>query len=320
MPATLPPGFVRSPDGRLQPPPLFTDPAHDDAFWRDGCFLTPMLDAAGVADLAERFAQLAPYDGFDPTQIEGTRCSYHCTFLDLDTGYRRKADELVREVFADRLRAVAPGYRILSSNIYVKPPGHGRFEIHQNWPTIEALDVPTLTVWVPLQDTDFGNGTIRVAKGSHHVFPDVAAASSERFFDDFETELIENYLEPIRVGAGEALVFDDSLLHWSGANRSARARVTFQIEMVPEGVPTVLWIRSPEDAERFELWEMDKEYWIEYPFESVLGRPEGLRSAGSVPNPNRTLTFAEFEERMARADEVRAALYDLSHLDRPPTA
>ena len=89
----------------------------------------------------------------------------------------------------DRLRAVAPGYRILSSNIYVKPPGHGRFEIHQNWPTIEALDVPTLTVWVPLQDTDFGNGTIRVAKGSHHVFPDVAAASSERFFDDYAAQV-----------------------------------------------------------------------------------------------------------------------------------
>jgi hypothetical protein len=311
MSATLPPGYVREPDGRLRPPALFPDAAHEEAFWRDGWFKVPMLDGAEVAELARRFAALAPSDRFDPTTVEGARSSYHCTFLDPDRGYRRRADELVREVFADRLEAVLPSYTIMSSNIYVKPPGQGRFEIHQNWPTIEELDIPTFTVWVPIQDTTFDNGTIRLVRGSHHIFPDVAAASSDRFFDDFETELIENYLEPVGVGAGEALVFDDSLLHWSGANRSSSPRVTFQIEMVPKDVPTVLWIRPDDDPEHFELWEVDKEYWIEYPFESVFGRPEGLPHRGRVANPNRRLSFAEFEAAMARHEEIRRARYAL---------
>lgn len=311
MDAPLPAGFTRDDDGRLAPPSLFADPTLDAPFWRDGFVKQPCLDADGVADLAARFAELAPYDGFDPTQMEGSRCTYHCTFLDPDRAYRRKADQLVRDVFADRLAAVLPGYRILSSNIYVKPPGHGRFEIHQNWPTIEALDVPTLTVWVPLQDTTWQNGTIRLVRGSHHVFPDVAAASSDRFFDDFEAELIENYLEPVPVDAGEALLFDDSLLHWSGANLSDRPRVTFQIEMVPTDVPAVLWVRPPDDPDHFELWEVDKEYWIEYPFESVLSRPEGLPFAGKVPNPNRRITLEEFSELMANHEQVRSGKYAL---------
>lgn len=307
----LPEGFERAVDGRLRPPQLFPGPDQDRAFWNDGLFLAPLLDGPGLDDLGSRFADLRPGDNFDPRTLEQAPCTYHCTFLDRDFGYRRQVDELVRSVFGGPLDKLIPGYEILTSNIYVKPPGVGRFEIHQNWPTIAQLDVPTLTVWVPLQDTSFQNGTIRIVRGSHHLFPDVSAASSDRFFDDFERELIETYLEPIDVGAGEALVFDDSLLHWSGANLSNRPRVTFQIELIPRGVPAVLWIRSPEDPETFELWGIDKEYWIDYPFESVLGRPEGLPLVGRRTNPNERISYEQFADAMSRGAEIRRSNYDL---------
>ncbi len=312
MTVTTPPGFIRESDGRLRPPPIFANPSLNQSFWADGFVHEPLLDSAELVELGVRFAQLRPHDGFDPTSIDGARCTYHCTFLDSDRGYRRASDELVREVFADKLKAILPNYTIHCSNIYVKPPGLGRFEIHQNWPTIEEVDVPTLTVWVPLQNTDFGNGTIRLVRGSHHIFPDIAAASSERFFDDFQTELIDNYLEPVNVDAGQALIFDDSLLHWSGANRSEQPRVTFQIEMIPKDTQAILWIRNPSDPTMFDLWQIDREFWIEYPMESVLGTPEGLASAGQKPNPNRRITFEEFEEAMRRGDEVRKSKYQLS--------
>jgi len=304
-------GYTRAPDGRLVPPPIFTDPDLDRAFWRDGFVKQPLFDADQLKALRDGFTQLSPFDGFDPTTLENPRCGYHCTFLDPDVAYRRQSDELVRELFGDPIRTLLPGYRILSSNIYVKPPGAGRFEIHQNWPTIEDLDVPTLTVWVPLQDTGFGNGTIRLVPGSHHIFPDVAAASSDRFFDDFESELIEKYLQPVDVGAGEALLFDDSLLHWSSDNLSSSPRVTFQIEMVPNGAQGVLWIRNPDDPSEFELWKMDREFWIEQDFQAVLGRPQGLPFAGRRPNPNRRITLDEFDATLRKGQDIRASKYVL---------
>ena len=309
MTATLPPGFSRAGDGRLAPPRLFAEAGRDEQFWADGFFKTPLLDDRESAELAERFGQLRPADGFDPTSLTDARCSYHCTFLDPDRSYRRAVDELVRGVFEQKLRAVVPGYQILTSNIYVKPAGAGRFEIHQNWPTIQDLDVPTMTAWVPLQDTGFENGTIRLVRGSHHLFPDVAAASSDRFFDDFERDLIETYLEPIDVRRGELLVFDDSLLHWSGANISATPRVTFQIELIPDGVPAALWIRNAADPSMFDLWAIDKEYWIEYPFESVLGATEGLELLDRCRNPNERISLAEFEKAMEHRDEIRRSKF-----------
>lgn len=312
MVETLPPGYERTGDGRLRPPPIFAQPGLEEQFWTDGFVYSPMLDAKEVEELTARFSRLTPHDGFDPTQIDNPLASYHCTFIDPDTAYRREADELVRSTFADRLRTVIPGYEILTSNIYVKPPGHGRFAIHQNWPTIEDLDVPTLTVWVPIQDTTFSNGTVRVIRGSHHVFPDVSAATSDKFFQDFDAELIEAHLEPMDVRAGEALIFDDSLLHWSGNNLSDQPRVTFQIEMVPRGVRTVLWVRNADDESQFDLWEVDKEYWIEYPFSSALGTPEGLPLAGHRPNPNHRITYAEFADALRRRAEIHRSKYDFS--------
>jgi len=311
MNASVVGGFERAADGRLRPPRLFTEHGLDEQFWSRGYVKVPFFSDQQMADLRQGFAKLAPFDGFDPRTLENPRCGYHCTFLDPNKEYRRQADEMVRRLFGDQLTEVMPGYRISSSNIYVKPPGTGRFEIHQNWPTIEDMDVPTVTAWLPLQDTGFKNGTIRIVPGGHRVFPDIAAASSDRFFDDFEQELIESYLEPVEVGAGEMLIFDDSLLHWSGDNLSDSPRVTFQIEMVPVDARTVLWIRNPEDPTLFDVWEADKEFWIEYDFEAVLGRPEGLTYLGTRPNPNRRLTLDEFDDTMQRADEIRRAKYVL---------
>jgi hypothetical protein len=305
-------GWSRAADGRLVPPSLFDDAERDSLFWKDGFVTVPLPDPDAVANLRAGFADLKPSDGFDPRTLDDPRCSYHCTWLDLDREYRAGSDTLVRRLFDDQIAQLLPGYRILSSNFYVKPPGTGRFEVHQNWPMIAELDIPTLTAWIPLQTTSFQNGTIRMVRGSHHVFPDVAAASSERFFDDWVDELIVQYMEPIEVAAGTALIFDDSMLHWSGDNLSSSPRASLQIEVVPRDVPTVLWVRNPDDPGEFELWSIDDDYWIDYDITSALTRPTGLDLAQRRPNPNRSITLEEFRAAMADAESIRRRTYQLA--------
>lgn len=305
-------GFERQPDGRIRPPRMFSDETFDEQFWDTGAVTAPMLTNEAVVQFLGAMDHLHPRDNFDPSTLEDPRGTYHCTFLDPDHDYRRRADELIRSTFGPRLADAVPGYRVLTGNIYVKPPGTGRFEIHQNWPTLEDMDIPTLTAWIPLQDTGFHNGTIRLVPGGHRVFPDIAAATSDRFFDDFETQLIETHLRPIELAAGEALIFDDSLLHWSSDNMSDAPRITVQIEMVPADTSTVLWILDPDRPDEFQMWESNSEFYIDCEVEEVLHRPRRLRHLGNRPNPNRRITLSEYDETMGRADAIRQAKYVLS--------
>lgn len=288
---------------------IFRDSTLDEQFWDTGGAVLDFVSAAELEEVRAAVAKLRPADRWDPSTLEHPRGTYHCTFLDPDLEYRAAANDLVRLAFGDKLRQLLPDYRILTANVYSKPPGTGRFEVHQNWPTLPDMDVPTLTAWIPLQDTDFRNGTLRSVHGSHRVFPDVAAASSSNFFDDFESTLIESYLEPMSLKAGQVYAFDDSLIHWSGPNLSSEPRVSFQIELIPDGEQAVMWVLNPDDPNQFLQWAVDSDFFLTRGIEDLYGRPRDLRLLASTPNPNKKITLSEFRTSMASARAIRDAKY-----------
>lgn len=293
---------------RVVPPRIFPDDERELAFWRDGYVVVDLTDEAGLAPLLEGFAALRPADGFSPDP--SLTSQYHCTFVDADHGYRKAVDELSRSFLDPHLPGLLPEYEILTSNIYVKPPGTGRFEVHLNWITVDDPLETTLTVWVPLQDTTVASGTIHVVPGSHKLYPDVATAASVQYFDTFKERLIESDLVPVELRAGQAIVFDDTLLHWSPDNTSDRPRVALQVELVPRGSTTAIWIPDVADDRWFHLYAMDSRFWYTQDKEVFHGEPD-LPMIGRVANPNRAVTYEAFQERLAHAAAHRARAFEL---------
>lgn len=275
-----------------------------------GYVRVPMLDAVEVADLGAELDRLQPDDGFEPDGTGLNRSTYHCTFLDTNTEYKRAVQQLLDRVFQPKIEQLAVDYRILTGNFYVKMPGKGRFQIHQNWPTTEDLSLTTLTIWCPLTDAEDVNGTLRVVPGSHKILPEIATPSRPPFFAGFEEELIEHHLIPISVRAGEALVFDDSLVHWSAENRSTTPRRAVQIETVPIEITPVLYhLDDSGDVPRWEIFEVDGDFFVEHSIDQVIGRPTDLTSIGWAEYANRELTEAEFSALIANGRDIRADVY-----------
>src|SRR5690606_4475441 len=130
----------------------------------------------------------------------------------------------------------------------------------QNWPVTDDIRDTTLTLWCPLGDVGPENGTICVVPGSHKVVPDIYTVSASKYFEDFFDELVEDWLEPISLRAGECLLFDDSLLHWSDVNTSDASRWSAQLVFMPaEKVPVAYYFDADHDPPRFELYEVDPE-------------------------------------------------------------
>lgn len=300
--------------------PVLRDPDLQAELLDVGYVVVELLDRDEVTAVAAELDAMSPDDGFAPDGTTGVnRSTYHCTFLDTNVDYKRRAQALIERAFQPKVDLVAADYRILTGNFYVKMPGRGRFQIHQNWPTTEDLSLTTLTFWCPLQDTDESNGTLRVVPGSHKIVPDVATPQRPPFFATFEDELIDRHLVPIPVRAGEAIVFDDSLVHWSSENHSDRPRRAVQIEAVPAEVRPVLYhLDETGPAPQWELFELDPSFFIEHSIDQVIGRPTGLERVATASFENRVIDEAEFVELVTKGVGIRERVYSGQGWDGEP--
>lgn len=292
--------------------PVFRRTFLDDGRQREleerGFTIVEILSEAEAAAALERVQALRPSDGFAPG--EDSLARYHCTFLDPDRDYRRAVDELTRSLFEERACALLDDFWMLTSNLYVKPPGTGRFEIHQNWPVTDDIRDTTLTLWCPFVDAGPHNGCIQVVPGSHKIVPDTFTVGAPKYFQRCYDELIERWLEPVPLRAGECILFDDSLLHWSESNQSESARWSAQLVLMPkEKVPVVYHYDRSHQPPQFELYEVGPDFFIDYEVGQLIERPEGLRLVGTMPENNLDIDEAVFTELMAAGPQTRSLVY-----------
>jgi len=290
--------------------PLFFDASLEAQLRDDGYAIVDLMDLEEASAIRRELEALQPDDGYAPDGTGVNRARYHCTFLDSNTEYRAAVQAMIRREFQPRIDTVLDRCTILTGNVYVKQPGVGRFEIHQNWPTTSDIRDTTVTVWCPLVDVSDANGTIQLVKRSHKILPDICAVTAPKYFEPFYDELIERWLEPISLRAGQCLIFDDSLLHWSDDNASDAPRWVIQIETLPsEATPVVYWFDEDHDPPRFEYFGVDPDFYVDQGIGALLSRPAGLPALGSVERSNDRITERQFERLMAAGPETRARIF-----------
>ncbi len=95
------------------------------------------------------------------------------------------------------------------------------FKDHQDY-NYNLGSMNSVTVWLPLQDTDSAVGPLEVIPGSHKV-----GYLPEK--DGFLTNVKDSDFVSVPVKCGQALIFSQFLAHRSGKNTSDRIRYSLQI-------------------------------------------------------------------------------------------
>lgn len=270
-----------------------------------------MLQPDELATFRQAFDGLSPADRFDPSGDQPTNpTTYHCTFLDTDLAYKAAFDALVRATFASRIEDLFEGYTLLTANCYAKQPGRGQFEVHQNWTlTPDPADI-TVTVWVPLQDTDAENGTLMVVPGSHKLTRDIAYPRGGHYFGDYDERLAAERFTPLSVRAGEAVAFDDSLIHGSAVNHSSAPRFALQMAVIPDEAQPVVYL--PRADGDFDLIDAPARFYLETTMTEIDEWPDRFDRLGTVPNPNRSVPEDEFGDLLAAGEELRRHLWGIA--------
>ena len=201
------------------------------------------------------------------TGMTDEKSGFHCTMFSRESGYRKSVDKLIKESFSERLTDNIEGAKMLYANFMVKEPDEGSdFFVHQDWTYVDETKTRSWAIWVPLVDLTDENGALCVVPCSHRMKniyrgPGIAAAL------DGLHGLIRNELgKPLKLKAGEAVVWDHRLVHYSPANVSSDSRVAATVVLVPEG-EEVVHCRAEGGELEVGIYQTETEFYMNYEIE-----------------------------------------------------
>jgi hypothetical protein len=287
---------------------IFKDKKHQQQYLSEGYVVSDLLSAAEVEMLKTQLLKLKPDDEFFPKHRGSS--DYHCTFLDTNEVYKRAANRLFKETFNPHVERLMNDYHVWNANFYIKQPGAGKFEMHQNWTHVVDDKLTSLTIWCPLVDTSEENGTIQLVPGTHKMLPDIATLNLPYYFRDIEEYIANHEMITIPLKAGQCVIFEDGMIHYSDVNKSNAPRLAIQILTGPRHSFPVYYYFNPAAPEKgFEVFEIDDEFFMKNNYFNMLERPQNQKSLGYRENQNKLISLNEYMAAKSAGKERRAKIY-----------
>ena len=285
---------------------IFKKSEFNTEYLKKGYIQTNLLSPDQVNSTLGKVLKLKPDDKYSPDRQGAS--NYHCTFLDTNEEYKRSTNELFKAIFNPIVDRIFNNYHVWNANLYVKQPGKGKFEIHQNWTHVAEEKDTSFTMWCPLVDTTVENGTLALVEGSHKVLPDIATMNVPYYFKNFEEGLLKNHLKSIPCVAGDAIIFEDGVIHYSDVNKSDKPRYALQILIGPKEVNPVYYFYN-EKLDEFELFEINDDFFMKNNYLTFHNRPSGQILKEQRKNSNRLITEKEFIEALENGRLRRDKIY-----------
>lgn len=285
---------------------IFLDPQRRQDWLTQGYSRVPVLTREESAALLEELLAIRSRAELEASDHCQKRQGCHSSFDDPNPEYRRRVFDIVRDTFMPRLATVIDDYRMTLGGIFVKTPGSAEVPLHSDWTFATDPDQVTLNVWCPLVDVDDSNSGLRLVAGSHRLFEHIGAPGVAPYFAGYEQELKErSSLMDLR--AGEAVIFDSNLLHWSRPNMSGDLRPAVAFICVPAGAVPAMY-RKHKDGRRFEVFDMSNGGFFAQTSDELFEGTIRGKSLGFVENRNRPLSKHEFDRLHGRGAKIRSRL------------
>jgi hypothetical protein len=282
----------------MAPPPypsrrLFRDDGLEREFARRGFVVVPFLSPEEVSGFYDWYVEKRRRDEVNAPGAYNAQWA-EFSIIHSREDFRREVFGKITGAFAARTAELLDRYRPLIANYILKEPGgKGAVPVHQNWSVVDESRYASVSIWCPLVDTTIENGTLQMVEGSHRMFRGQRGSWGSHNFHDVEPLILDRFLTPVPVRAGEAIVLDDSIIHFSTLNRSPEIRLALQLIMIPEEAEALYFYRDPARADgRVQRFEVGPEYFFR--FENWLGNPEKARLLDEIEVETPNYTESEF--------------------------
>jgi hypothetical protein len=251
------------------------DEAAEGRFGVDGYTVVDWL----AADAVDRL--VAEVERIHPAAPAGS--PWACDFYSDDPAVKARVREAIGAAFAEPMARHFVDHETYLHAFVVNWPGdEGGLPLHQHSSVVEEPEHRSAVVWCALHDTTPTSGTLHVVPGSHRVQDGPKPERSPDWFEGREEVLRDRHSVPVYLRAGQALVFDNALLHFSDVNHGSAPRLTAVANVAPRAAD--LRYYSWTDEGEVEVYALDPAFFlgaVSSDFE--WAQPEGLVRVGTRP-------------------------------------
>lgn len=207
------------------------------------------------------------YISLSKPQLDG----FHPTLMWDDAQKKEEISQYICEQLSDVIASLFPNHRILYGNFMVKEPGQSsKMKLHQDWSYVDESKKDSYAIWLPLQDLNNKNGALHMIPGSHRFRNGVRGPGVYCPFYNEHHWLQENYGKALYLKAGEAVIWQHQLLHYSPPNLSEKSRIAATAIIVPKDEKIIHYYKSENDN-KVEVYDIDDDFFFYY---KIGSRPE----------------------------------------------
>lgn len=234
---------------------VFKDPKIEMLFQKNGFVVMPLLTQKEADEL------LRYYDSNPITNIEG----FHATHFSKNRAYKKEVNQQIISAFKMGLSQLLNDYNLVFANFMVKEVGvNSAMPLHSDWTYVDENKHQSLGIWSPLVDTNLENGMLGVVPFSHRLKKNNRGPKIPSPFLNHNEYIINTYGVLLKVKAGNVVIYDHRLLHFSPANLSNSKRVSINIAAAPKGIEIVHYAFFEEKKQIYKYEVSSNDFFIRY--------------------------------------------------------
>lgn len=283
-------------------------------FQKQGYVQVPFISKEEVAELMQLFFDTLPESGGQITSSDINTdehlISYDFTFIDKNSDYKRKVFEIIKEYFKPHMEQLLLNYRPIIANYIRKKTNTGEVPLHQNWAFADERKCTTISIWCPLVDSTVENGTLQVVPESHKKFGEIRGPMVPWELEGIKEEIINNHLIPLETKAGDCVILDDSILHYSPINYTNELRLAIQLICVPNEFPSIHYHMDPAvSTSEVSVLEVSDDFYMEF---NPWKKPEGQKVVNKIQYQSKNINVEEYKKRMKAPafDKQKVGFFD----------
>ena len=274
---------------------VFSDPKMQEDFEKNGFVIVTFYAPEQIEEVKNLYHTLHPKDekGFFPSAYSK------------DKNYRETTDSELKRIGHQRFEELLLDYQIINGCFIVKSPGEDSYlHVHQDMTLVDESEFTGINIWTTTVDLTDENGVLYVLPGSHRFYPTYRGHTLPGYYDPIQEE-IKDYMIPYYLKAGQAIIFDQSIVHFSPPNLGKELRIVSNVYFTHKDARFVICYHdkyNPEFTGKVELFEQDRSFMTNYEQfgENIKDRPRMGKSLGLKDYNFPQLTLEQLENQFEK--------------------